>query len=265
MVLYHVAKKSSSEDRKVSTWQIVLWVIVIVLAAILVALFFIGRRLEKKQAEQQEQIEAAKQSVTFLVLDKKRLRLTESKLPQQVIDATPWYLRRSKLPIVMVRFNGQVMRMISDEAIFDLIPVGKEVRATVSGLYITDVKGIRGALDSKPVKKGWFQKVKDKAFKARDEQRAEQAAKKGEPAPKSISTQSSGSGGGSPRKRSARQKARSRAQRRSGWLGHAGQTSRLHRQRRQPFRTLSGRRGFCRRVCRRRTYARISGDFASAR
>ena len=96
MVLYHVAKKSSSEDRKVSTWQIVLWVIVIVLAAILVALFFIGRRLEKKQAEQQEQIEAAKQSVTFLVLDKKRLRLKESKLPQQVIDATPWYLRRSK-------------------------------------------------------------------------------------------------------------------------------------------------------------------------
>ena len=116
-----------------STWQIVLWVIVIVLAAILVALFFIGRRLEKKQAEQQEQIEAAKQSVTFLVLDKKRLKLKDSKLPQQVIDGTPWYLRRSKLPIVMVRFNGQVMRMISDEAIFDLIPVGKEVRATVSG------------------------------------------------------------------------------------------------------------------------------------
>ena len=134
MVLYHVAKKSSSEDRKVSTWQIVLWVIV-----------FIGRRLEKKQAEQQEQIEAAKQSVTFLVLDKKRLKLKDSKLPQQVIDGTPWYLRRSKLPIVMVRFNGQVMRMISDEAIFDLIPVGKEVRATVSGLYITDVKGIRAA------------------------------------------------------------------------------------------------------------------------
>ena len=173
MVLYHVAKKSSSEDRK-----------------------------------QQEQIEAAKQSVTFLVLDKKRLKLKDSKLPQQVIDGTPWYLRRSKLPIVMVRFNGQVMRMISDEAIFDLIPVGKEVRATVSGLYITDVKGIRGALDSKPVKKGWFQKVKDKAFKARDEQRAEQAAKKGEPAPKSISTQSSGSGGGSPRKRKATKKKR---------------------------------------------------------
>jgi hypothetical protein len=98
--------------------------------------------------------------------------------------------------------------MISDEAIFDLIPVGKEVRATVSGLYITDVKGIRGALDSKPVKKGWFQKIKDKAFKARDDQRAEQAAKKGEPAPKSISTQSSGSGGGSPRKRKATKKKR---------------------------------------------------------
>ena len=43
-----------------STWQIVLWVIVIVLAAILVALFFIGRRLEKKQAEQQAAFEALK-------------------------------------------------------------------------------------------------------------------------------------------------------------------------------------------------------------
>lgn len=191
-----------------STWQIVLWVIVVVLAAILIALYFIGRRLEKKQAEQQEQIEAAKQSVTFLVLDKKRLKLKESGLPQQVIDGTPWYLRRSKLPIVMVRFNGQVMRMISDEAIFDLIPVGKEVRATVSGLYITDVKGIRGALETKPVKKSWFQRTKDKVFKARDEQRAEDAAKKGEAAPKSSSTSSYGNGGGSPKKRKATKKKR---------------------------------------------------------
>ncbi len=191
-----------------STWQIVLWVIVIVLAAILVALYFVGRRLEKKQAEQQAQIEAAKQSVTFLVLDKKRLKLKESKLPQQVIDGTPWYLRRSKLPIVMVRFNGQVIRMIADEAIFDLIPVGKEVRATVSGLYITDVKGIRGALESKPVKKSWFQKTKDKVFAARDEQKAEEAAKKGEPAPKSVSSQGSAGSGGGPRKRKATKKKR---------------------------------------------------------
>lgn len=51
------------------------------------------------------------------------------------------------------------MLFIAENEIFAEIPVKKEVKATVSGLYITGVRGIRGPLE-KPVKKrGFFAKL----------------------------------------------------------------------------------------------------------
>lgn len=138
------------------TWQIVLLVILIVMLAALVVLYFFGRRMQKRQAEQQEQLEAAKQQVTMLIIDKKMLPVKDSGLPQMVIDQVPRLMRRSKLPIVQVKVGPRVMRMIADEKIFDDLPVKKEVKATVSGIYITDVKGLHGKIEPKQEKKKGF-------------------------------------------------------------------------------------------------------------
>lgn len=58
------------------------------------------RKLEKKQAEQQEQLDAVAQTVSMLIIDKGKMKLKDSGLPQIVIDNTPKYLRRSKVPVV---------------------------------------------------------------------------------------------------------------------------------------------------------------------
>lgn len=47
------------------------------------------------------------------------------------------------------------MTLVSDEKIFDLIPVKKEVKAEISGIYIVGVRGVRGPLET-PVKKKGF-------------------------------------------------------------------------------------------------------------
>ena len=86
-----------------STLTIVLLVILVVLIAALIALYFFGKKAQKKQEEQQAQIEAAKQTVSMLIIDKKRLPLKESGLPQMVIDQAPKLMRRSKLPIVKAK------------------------------------------------------------------------------------------------------------------------------------------------------------------
>lgn len=153
-------------------WHI-LAIIMLILLAILVALTFVGKRLQKKQAEQQVQIDAAKQNVTLLIIDKKKLPIKESGLPQVVIDQTPALLRRSKLPIVKVKAGPRIMNMVADEKIFDYIPVKKEVRATVSGIYITDVAGLHSSLDKPQPKKGVFSKLRGKAQSAQDEVNAE--------------------------------------------------------------------------------------------
>lgn len=150
-----------------TTLNIVLLVILIVLVAGLIALIFVGRKAQKRQVEQQAQIEANKQSVSMLIIDKKRLKIKESGLPQMVIDQTPKYLRNSKLPIVKAKVGPQIMTLIADEKIFDSIPVKKEVKAMVSGIYIVDVKGLHGTVKVEQKKKGFFkrniEKLQEKA------------------------------------------------------------------------------------------------------
>lgn len=149
-----------------STVTTVLLVILVILVIALIALYFWGKKAQKKQDEQQAQIEATKQTVSMLVIDKKRMRLKESGLPQMVIDQTPKMLRHSKLPIVKAKVGPKISILIADEKVFELIPVKKEIKAEVSGLYIVGVKGIRGSLETPAPKKkglfGRFKKNKDK-------------------------------------------------------------------------------------------------------
>lgn len=143
-----------------NTLTIVLLVILVVLVGVLIALYFFGKKAQKKQEEQQAQIEAAKQTVSMLVIDKKRLRIKESGLPQMVIDQTPKMMRRTKLPIVKAKIGPKISILIADEKIYEQIPVKKEVKADISGLYIVGVRGIRSHLDAPPAKKkGFFKRM----------------------------------------------------------------------------------------------------------
>ena len=142
-----------------STLTIVLLIILAVLIVALVVLYFWGKRLQKRQEESQAQMEATKQTVSMLVIDKKMLRMKDSGLPQIVIDQTPKLMRRSKMPIVKARVQGRIMTLVADQKIFPLIPVKKEVKAVISGIYIMDVKAIRGKLETPPPKKKWYQKI----------------------------------------------------------------------------------------------------------
>ena len=121
---------------------ITLLVIVIVLAIIIAVLYFLGKKAQKKQAEQQELLDANKQTVSMLIIDKKRMKLKDAGLPQMVIDQTPKMMRGSKLPIIKAKVGPQIVSLICDEKIFDSVPVKKEVKAVVSGIYVLDVKGL---------------------------------------------------------------------------------------------------------------------------
>ena len=145
-----------------STLTIVLLVILAILAIALIAMILLGRRMQKKQDAQQEQLEAAAQQVSMLIIDKKRMKLKEAGFPQFVVDNTPKYLRRSKVPVVKAKIGPKIMTLMCDADIYPLIPVKKEVKATVSGIYITAVKGIRGSLVTPQKKKGFFARFRNK-------------------------------------------------------------------------------------------------------
>ena len=147
---------------------IILLVILLLLVGGCVALYFLGKKAQKKQSEQQVLLEQNKQTVSMLIIDKKRMKLKESGLPQMVIDQTPKYLRFSKVSVVKCKVGPQIMTLMCDDKIYDLIPVKKEVKAVISGIYIMDVRALHGKLpQAEPTKRGkfkrWVDKLQEKA------------------------------------------------------------------------------------------------------
>lgn len=145
-----------------STLTIVLLVISVILIIACIVLYFLGKRAQKRQEEQQEQMASVAQTVSMLIIDKGKIRLRDAGFPSIVVESTPKYLRRSKVPVVKAKVGPKVMTLMCDAQIFPLIPVKKEVKATVSGIYITHVKGLRGALEAPEKKKGFFARLRGK-------------------------------------------------------------------------------------------------------
>ena len=58
-----------------ATWATVLLIILGVLLALFVVLLIVGNKMQKKQLQQKEQIEAMAQTMSMLVIDKKVMKL----------------------------------------------------------------------------------------------------------------------------------------------------------------------------------------------
>lgn len=144
------------------TWAIVTLVITGVILIALIALTIYGSKMQKKSEAAQESMKAGAQTYSILVIDKKMMKLKDAGFPSVVLEQTPKYLRGSKVPVVKAKIGPKVATLMCEAKIFDQIPVKKEVKAVMNGIYIMDVKGLRGNLDAKQPKQGFFKKMKAK-------------------------------------------------------------------------------------------------------
>ena len=131
-------------------WGIVLLVIFVILLAVFIGLMIFGNKLRKQQDEQQAQIDAAKQVMSMLIIDKKKMKLKDANLPKMVLEQTPKYLRGSKMPIVKAKIGPRIMTLMADPKVFDQLPVKAEVKAEVS----KSVRGGKVVAEPAPKKKG---------------------------------------------------------------------------------------------------------------
>lgn len=141
----------------------VILVILVILVVLLGILAYFGRKAQKKQAEQKATMDAMAQTMSLYIIDKKRMKLSEANLPKIVLESTPKYMRWMKMPMVKAKAGPRVMTLICDEPVFAQILPKQEVKATISGIYITSAKRIRGPLpEPKNKKKGFFSRFKKK-------------------------------------------------------------------------------------------------------
>ena len=116
----------------------------------------------------------------MLIIDKKKMKLKDANLPDMVLQQTPKYMRRMKMPFVKAKVGPRIMTLIADPKVYEIIPVKKEVKAVVSGIYITEIKSVRGgAIPAPPKKKGFFARFKkDKSVKNTTAEKTESKGKK---------------------------------------------------------------------------------------
>lgn len=142
----------------------VLLVVLIVAVVVLAVMYFLGTKLQKRQMEQQQLIDAAAQTVSLMAIDKKKVKLKEAVqagLPKMVMEKTPWYMRRAKVPLVKAKIGPKIVTLIADERVFLTLPLKVEAKVVLSGLYITQIKSVRGgAIPPLPKKKGLLSRFK---------------------------------------------------------------------------------------------------------
>ena len=97
-------------------------VILVIAVIALAVLYFLGRKLEKRQVEQQQLLEMSKQTVSMLVIDKKKMKLSES---------------AEKMTIPCLK---KVWRIYDQDgkAMADLITMADEVVETQHGITLFD-------------------------------------------------------------------------------------------------------------------------------
>ena len=137
-------------------WAQILVVVLILVIIAVVALYFYGSKLQRRQVEQEEMMEQMEQTVSILVIDKKIMPIKEAALPPQVLEQTPWYMKRAKVPVVKAKIGKNIMVMMAEKAAFDVLPVKCEAKVVISGMYIREVKSVRGQTIQKPEQKKKF-------------------------------------------------------------------------------------------------------------
>ena len=123
-------------------WQILLIVLAVVAVALGV-LYVVGRRLQGRADDQQAIINQSKITTTILVIDKKKMRIQDSNLPQMVQDQVPRYLRWRKMPMVKAKIGPKIQTLMCEDKVFDELPVKRNVKVELAGMYIVGIKGYK--------------------------------------------------------------------------------------------------------------------------
>ena len=137
-------------------WAQILVVVLILVIIAVVALYFYGSKLQRRQVEQEEMLEQMEQTVSILVIDKKIMPIKEAALPPQVLEQTPWYMKRAKVPVVKAKIGKNIMVLMAENKAYEVLPVKTEAKVVLSGMYIREVKSVRGQTIQKPEQKKKF-------------------------------------------------------------------------------------------------------------
>lgn len=141
-------------------WSDWLLIAVIIVCAIAVGVYFLNKWAYKKMDEQNSVIEQNKMPATIYVISKKHDKITNVKMPKMIMDQLPKRAKLVKMYFVQAKVGPQIMTLIAEKNIYEALPLKKNVKVEIAGMYIVGMHGLRTADEEKAKKKAKKQKEK---------------------------------------------------------------------------------------------------------
>lgn len=142
-------------------WFDIMVLIIIIVCAIMAGLYFLNRWAFKKMNAQQEIVDRSKQTTNAFIIDKKKDKIKNVNLPKMVIDNVPKIYKFINMYFVQAKVGPQIVTLICDKRIYEAMPLKKNVKIEIAGLYITNIVGMKSVEQVKAEKKA--KKEKEKA------------------------------------------------------------------------------------------------------
>lgn len=143
----------------------IILIVVLVVAAIAAGLYFLNKWAYGKINTQQEMIEKSKQVMSIFVIDKKKDKITNVNMPKAVTEQVPKIYKFLKMYFVRAKAGPQIITFLCDKKIFEAMPVKKNIKVELAGIYIVKIIGMKSDAELKEIKKKKKQENKEKKKK----------------------------------------------------------------------------------------------------
>ena len=141
----------------------IMLLVIFIVALVVAGFFFLNRWAYRKMDEQQAVINQQKMMQNAYIIDKKHDKITNVHMPKAVMDNLPRRAKLMKMYFAQVKIGPQILTLICDKNVYNALPLKKNVKIEIAGLYILNVVGMKSAEEMKAKNKE--KKAKEKAEK----------------------------------------------------------------------------------------------------
>ncbi|MCQ4936163.1 MULTISPECIES: hypothetical protein [Anaerotignum] len=121
----------------------VLIIIIVVLAIIFALLYYFNKVSMRKMVQAQDFIDNNRTTVQIFIIDKKQEKPSPSNLPKAVYEQMPKTSKMRKANLVRAKVGPQIVTLICDKPVYNVLPVKKNVKVDLAGIYIIGITGMK--------------------------------------------------------------------------------------------------------------------------
>ena len=117
-------------------------IVLVLIAAIVAGLYYLNRRTMRRVIQTQDFIDQNRMTAQIFVIDKKQERPSAHNLPKNVFEQLPKSAKMRKTYLVKAKVGPQIITLMCDKPVYEVLPVKKNVKVDLAGMYIVSITGM---------------------------------------------------------------------------------------------------------------------------